>query len=68
MGVKGLVVRSRRGASPGQAGVHVALLEFGFGLDVLRVIMAVLIHNHPAAAEVKALGRGQLVPCEHSGE
>lgn len=55
-------------ASPGQAGIQVALLEFGFGLDVLRVIMAVLIHNHPAAAEVKALRRRQLVPCKHSAQ
>lgn len=49
--------------SPGQAGLHVALLKFGFGLDVLRVIVAVLVHHHPIAAEVVALGRGELVAC-----
>lgn len=46
----------RCGLPPGQAGLHVALLEFGFGLDVLRVIVTVLIHHHPVAAEVIALG------------
>lgn len=47
--------------SPCQTGLHVALLQFGFRLDILRVVMAILIHNHPTAPQVKALGRGQLV-------
>ena len=49
--------------SPGRAGVHVALLEFGLGLDVLGVVVAVLVHHHAVAAQVKALRRGQLVAC-----
>lgn len=49
--------------SPGQAGLHVALLKFGFGLHILRVIVAVMVHHHPVAAEVIALGRGELVAC-----
>lgn len=50
------------GGSPGRAGLQVTLLESGLGFDVLRVVMAVLVHHHAAGAHVEALGRGQLVP------
>lgn len=47
--------------SPSQAGLRAALLQSGFGFDVLRVVLAVLIRHHAAGARVQALGRGQLV-------
>lgn len=56
----------RSGVSPGQTGLHVALLEFWFRFDVLWVIMAILIHDHTAAPEVKTLCRGELVPYTHT--
>lgn len=61
-----VIVWWRSGVSPGQTGLHVALLEFRFRFDVFRVIMAILIHDHTAAPEVKALCRGELVPYTHT--
>lgn len=47
---------------PGRTRIHVALLQSRFGLDILRVIMAILVHHHTITAQVKALCWSQLIP------
>lgn len=48
---------------PGWTRIQVALLKFGLGFDVLRVIVTVLISNHAVAPKVITLSWCQLVTC-----
>lgn len=47
--------------SPLWAGLHVALLQLGLGLGVLGVTLAVVLRQDGTGADVRALGRVELV-------